>query len=144
MVKCNRDELAGLVGVDVSDRAALERYRCQPLPGLARDMQQVRRDGIEVVVVTLGADGALLADDEGVLLVGVPEVQVVNATGCGDVFLAGLVVGIERDEALRDAIVLGAACGTVAATRLPAELPPRFDPDEWTPRISLEVVEIDT
>lgn len=141
MVKCNRDELAGLVGVDISDAGGLARYRARPLSELARDMQRVRASGIGLVVVTLGEDGALLADDSGCLRVRVPRVQVVNATGSGDVFLAGLVVGLERGQSARDAIVLGAACGTVAATRLPAELPPDFDEDVWRARITVEPVE---
>jgi 1-phosphofructokinase family hexose kinase len=141
MVKCNRDELAGLVGAAPSDADGSKRDRAQALPALAHDMQQLRENGIELVVVTLGEGGALLADEDGCLHVGVPRVDVVNATGSGDVFLAGLVVALERGQRARDGIVLGAACGTVAATRLPAELPPGFDPAAWIPRITVEPVE---
>lgn len=140
MVKCNRDELAGLIGIEPSDPNELQRYRAQPLPALARDMSRVRDRGVGSVVVTLGEDGALLSDEAGCLHVGVPRVRVVNATGSGDVFLAGLVVGMERGQAVRQAMALGAACGTVAATRLPAELPADFDPTEWLPRLTIEPV----
>ena len=140
MVKCNRDELAGLLGV-TSEPGELERYQAQPLPALARDMQRLRETGIEVVVVTLGEGGAMLSDDLGCLHVGVPPIKVINATGSGDVFLAGLVVGLERGQRARDAVTLGAACGTVAAARLPAQLPPDFDPAEWLPRLTVEPVE---
>jgi 1-phosphofructokinase family hexose kinase len=141
MVKCNRDELAGLLGIDVSDPGELERYRAQPLPALAGDMQRLRETGIEIVAVTLGEGGAMLSDEDGCLHVAVPRVQVINATGSGDVFLAGLVVGLERGQRARQAITLGAVCGTVAATRLPAQLPPDFDPAEWLPRLTVEPVE---
>lgn len=141
MVKCNRDELAGLVGIDATDPGELERYRAQPLPAIAADMRRLRDTGIGLVVVTLGAGGALLTDEAGCLHVGVPRVDVVNATGSGDVFLAGLVVGLQHGQTARDAIMLGAVCGTVAATRLPAELPPDFDPSEWLPRFTVEFVE---
>ena len=128
MVKCNRGELAQLLGDDaVSD--------------LPTAMQRLRGRGIEVVVVTLGAEGALVADSEGVARVLVPAIVEVNPTGSGDLLLAGLSVGLERGLALRDALVLGAACGTAGATHLRPELPPGFDPGEWTPRILTEVVE---
>ena len=71
----------------------------------------------------------------------VPAVEVVNPTGSGDLLLAGLAVGIERGWSPREALVLGAACGTAGATYLLPELPPGFDPDAWTPRIRVESLE---
>ena len=141
MVKCNRDELLGLLGDGTPDAAALVRYQALPLPHLGADMQRLHERGIEVVIVTLGGDGALIAAADGVSHVTVPHVDVVNATGSGDLLLAGLSVGIERDLPLQDALVLGAACGTAGATELKPELPPGFDPDAWTPRIGVAAVE---
>ena len=86
-----------------------------------------------MVVVTLGADGALVADGDGVVHAGVPAIREVNPTGSGDLLLAGLAVGIEAGAHARDAIRLGAACGTAGATQLKPELPPDFDPLEWEP-----------
>ncbi len=141
MVKCNRDEIAGLIDPDIADRGELDRYRTRPLTAVAEDMQRLRESGISLVVVTLGEGGALLADEAGCLRVRVPRVEVVNATGSGDVFLAGMVVGLERGQPAREAIVLGAVCGTDAATRLPAQLPSGFDPARWLPRFAVEPVE---
>ena len=45
----------------------------------------------------------------------------------GDLLLAGLSVGLERGRPPREAILLGAACGTAGATHLPPELPPDFE-----------------
>jgi 1-phosphofructokinase family hexose kinase len=137
MLKCNRDELLGLT-LDRSPSAAdLDRHRGSPLEDVATEMAALRERGIEVVVVTLGAEGALLADDLGVCHASVPQVQVLNPTGSGDLLLAGLVVGMEAEGSLRDALALGAACGTAGATILLPELPPDFDPAEWLPRIRL-------
>lgn len=125
MVKCNRHELRQLLGGDA-------------VADLPEAMQRLRGQGIEIVVVTLGADGALIADSEGVARVRVPAIEEVNPTGSGDLLLAGLAVGIERGLDPREALVLGAACGTAGATHLRPELPEAFDLDDWTARISLE------
>ncbi len=141
MLKCNRDELLGLRGGRPPSAAELERHRVQPLVAIAAEMLELRARGIEVVVVTLGAQGALLADTDGVWHALVPQVAVANPTGSGDLLLAGLVAGIERGLGLREALVLGAACGTAGATHLLPELPPAFDATTWTPRIGLTKLE---
>lgn len=137
MLKCNRDELLGLTLGRSPSAAELARHRGGRLEDVAREMAALRGRGIEVVVVTLGAEGALLADDQGVCHASVPQVQVLNPTGSGDLLLAGLVVGTEAGRSLRDALALGAACGTAGATHLLPELPPGFDAAEWLPRIQL-------
>ena len=134
MLKCNRRELLELLDAPELDGAPA-------LPDLAARMQAVRAIGIEIVVVTLGAEGALLADAVGIIHASAPAIEEVNPTGSGDLLLAGLAVGIERGERPRDAIALGVACGTAGATQLKPELPPDFDPADWIPRVTIEHVE---
>jgi 1-phosphofructokinase family hexose kinase len=137
MLKCNRHELLQLI----DDGHADSRDAPESLPGLAREMLRLQDAGLATVVVTLGADGALIADAEGVAHVDVPDIDEVNPTGSGDLLLAGLAVGIERGGSMREAMALGAACGTAGATHLPPELPPGFAPAEWMARISIEPIE---
>jgi len=141
MLKCNRDELLGLMQDGPPSATDVERHRDLPRPAIAAEMLELRARGVEVVVVTLGAEGALLADADGVWHASVPRVMVVNPTGSGDLLLAGLVVGLERGWSAREALVLGAACGTAGATYLLPELPPGFAPDDWTSGIRLERLE---
>jgi 1-phosphofructokinase family hexose kinase len=140
MLKCNRDELLGLLQEDHPTTAQLEAHQQRPLADLAREMIELRGRGLPVVVVTLGSQGALLADDEGVCLASVPEVESLNPTGSGDLLLAGLVVALERGWSLRQALVLGAACGTAGATTLLPELPTDFEAEAWMARVSLSAL----
>lgn len=133
MLKCNRAELMALLP---DGRAATS----PTVTELATEMQAIRAHGLEVVAVTLGAEGALVADAGGVVHARVPAIEEVNPTGSGDLLLAGLVVAMEEGAFPRDAITLGAACGTAGATHLPPELPPAFDRTAWSGRISTEVV----
>jgi 1-phosphofructokinase family hexose kinase len=141
MVKCNRRELLALAaaGHDAPP-GSVRNEPPRPLDALVAALARVTARGVEIVAVTLGAEGVLLADADGVLHVSVPEVAVVNATGSGDLLLAGLVVGLERGDPPRDAIVLGAACGTAGATHLAPSLPPGFDPMAWMPRMTLRAL----
>ncbi|HSJ97262.1 MAG TPA: carbohydrate kinase family protein [Myxococcota bacterium] len=67
------------------------------------------------IVVTRGAEGSTIL--EGGARVEVPPVKaerVVDPTGCGDAFRAGLLVGIERGLPLETAARLGSVMGTLA------------------------------
>jgi 1-phosphofructokinase family hexose kinase len=141
MIKCNREELAALTAAS-GDHEALELHRRLPLVGLAREMLRVRDRGVAVVVVTLGEDGVLLADAGGIRHASVPRVEVVNATGSGDLLLAGLAVAAARGRSLPEAIALGAACGTAGATTLLPSLPAGFDPASYAPLIHIRPLDV--
>jgi sugar/nucleoside kinase (ribokinase family) len=72
--------------------------------------------GTAAVAVTCGADGCLVAWRDGGAPVKLPAlaVEVVDTTGCGDGFTAGLLLGADPG----DAAWLGLACGALVATGL--------------------------
>ena len=133
MLKCNRRELLELLGAPDPNASV------GPVQ-LGAEMQRIREHGIEVVVVTMGAEGALLAEEAGVVRAIAPSITEVNPTGSGDLLLSGLTVGIEEGSAPREAIALGVACGTAGATHLPPELPPDFEREAWRSRVRVETV----
>ncbi|GGV24217.1 ribokinase [Actinomadura cremea] len=87
--------------------------------------------GPRSVVVTLGADGVLVADASGTTAVPSPEVEAVDTTGAGDAFTAALCLRLARGDALRDAAAYAARAGAAAVRKpgaqpsypTPAELP---------------------
>lgn len=104
LVKPNRDEAAALCGRAITgiDAAA----------GLLRTL---RRDGVALPVVSLGAQGALAADESRVLHAQPPALAVRNPVGSGDCLLAGLVHALARGAAPAEALRLGVACGAANA-----------------------------
>jgi sugar/nucleoside kinase (ribokinase family) len=72
------------------------------------------------VAVTLGADGCLVAWPGGGAPVELPAiaVDVVDTTGCGDGFTAGMITGLLLGAGPVDAAWLGIACGSLVATGL--------------------------
>src|SRR5690606_10157760 len=80
-------------------------------------MSGLRERGARSVVVTRADEPLLLADDEGILEVAPPRLEVADHRGAGDSLLAGVVAGIAQGESLRAAITLGAAAGALNVTR---------------------------
>lgn len=73
-----------------------------------------RRLGAATVVITMGAEGAMLVNDRVRLHAGVFSVPFVDGSGGGDAFDAGyiygLLHGLDAEDCLRVASALGASC----------------------------------
>lgn len=71
--------------------------------------------GARSVVVTLGAEGCLVADESGVDAVPAVRVErVVDTTGAGDAFAGALAAALALGASLRDAAAAAAAAGAAA------------------------------
>jgi sugar/nucleoside kinase (ribokinase family) len=87
---------------------------------LAGAMDDIMALGTRGVAVTLGADGCLVATRQDPAAMALPalKVDVVDTTGCGDGFTAGMLAGLLLGADPVDAAWLGVACGSLVATGL--------------------------
>jgi sugar/nucleoside kinase (ribokinase family) len=88
-------------------------------PSPVAGIKAVMSLGTGGVAVTMGADGCLVAwpGSDPVRLSAIP-VPVVDTTGCGDAFDAGMIAGLLLGASAVDAASLGIACGSLVATGL--------------------------
>ncbi len=107
IVKVGDDEVAPLLGTESTEEAA----------------QQLLGRGVSLVLVSLGPEGAFYATQEFSGQVPAFEVEVVDATGAGDAFLAATLVHLSEDskgsfdeERVREAVRRGTAAGALACT----------------------------
>ncbi len=88
----------------------------------------VAGNALRWVVITQGAEGVVAHGEGTVLRLPAPAVAVVDSTGAGDVFAAGLLHALVRqvpmESALRTAVAWGAASVQYAGTVPPADFPP--------------------
>jgi ribokinase len=69
------------------------------------------------VVVTVGAEGAVVASSGGVETIRAQQVEVVDATGAGDAFTGALAAGLSARHGLLAAVRIAVRAGTHAVTR---------------------------
>jgi 1-phosphofructokinase len=85
--------------------------------------------GMETVVVSMGAEGALFVEENEVVLARPPKVTVKSTVGAGDAMVSGAVAGKSQGASLAECARLGTAFSLSALSRVGAGLP------------SLEVIE---
>ena len=103
----NEIEAAALAGMPV------------PGPAEARAVaEQLRRRGPRQVLVTLGAEGLVLAGPEGTLALPAPRVQAADTTGAGDTVVGALAAALAAGRPLREALTRAQAAAALAVTRL--------------------------
>ena len=66
------------------------------------------------MVVSVGANGALLVTKDLVQEIKAPIVQALSTVGAGDSMVAGIVLGLSRRKDIVEAVRYGVACGTAA------------------------------
>lgn len=104
MIKPNEQEVEKLIG------KKLERES-----DLYGSIHQLMQDGIKCVVVSLGAEGSVAGYDGALYRVRAPRIDAVNTVGCGDSFVAGMAVSMQRSETFEHALRLATATGTANA-----------------------------
>jgi len=87
----------------------------------------VARGAAELVAVTLGANGALLASANGILRVPAIQVPVHSAVGAGDSFLGAMVWALAEGKPAEEAFQWGMAAGAAAVMTRGARLCQRSD-----------------
>jgi ribokinase len=118
----NESELSLLSGLPVND-----------LPSAENAAKTLLERGIQTVIVTLGANGALIVNKELTKHIPSFKVDVVDTTAAGDAFIGGFASALLQNKSLEEAVRYGCACGALAATKFGAQpsLPTKEDVENF-------------
>ena len=106
MIKPNIDEIRMLTGKE-----------CNEIGEIVEAAKEIHARGVEVVAVSLGADGSLAVSDEGVFRAIVPRIDAVNTVGCGDSMIAGFALGFAEGRGIEETLRKASAISAAAALR---------------------------
>lgn len=84
----------------------------------------------EVMVVSMGEQGALLVTKEFTSLFRAPKVERKSTVGAGDSMVAGIVYSLANGRSLTDSVRYGVACGTAATLNPGTALCRKEDADQ--------------
>jgi ribokinase len=77
--------------------------------------------GVEVVIITIGSKGALLATKDETTIISGYSVEAKDTTAAGDVFNGALAIAIAENKSLNEAIQFANAAAALSVTRMGAQ-----------------------
>lgn len=80
-------------------------------------VKELINTGIEIVIVSMGADGAIVANKDEVYKVDSWDIRVRSATGAGDSMVGSLVYSLLENDSLYEIAKITTAAGTITASK---------------------------
>ncbi len=129
VIKPNIHELSALVGRDLKD-----------LDETVAAAREINRQGVEIVLVSMGKKGILLVSHGREYLAVPPEVKVESTIGAGDSSVAGFISGLVRGKDLKECLIYAAAAGTATTLHQGTALCQKDDFLRLVPQVKLNVL----
>ncbi len=129
MVKPNVHELSAILGRQLGT-----------IEETAEAARAFLESGIEIMLVSFGRDGALVASKDGILWARPPEIKFISAVGSGDSLAAAFVHVLENGGSVCDALKLGTGAGAANAATFGAGLCKREDILSLASKVECSVV----
>jgi 6-phosphofructokinase 2 len=131
LLKPNLRELNEFLGSEAADDGAI----------IEASRRIIARYGVEVVVTSLGEDGAILVSAGKTLRAEAPHVHVLSAVGAGDSFLGAMVSRLATGHPLEDAFRYAVAAGAAAVLTPGTALCDRADVERLLPEVRIRSLE---
>lgn len=125
LLKPNLGELSFLVGKEEVNHDFVD--------DVAREI--IAKGAGEVVVVSLGSNGAMLVTKDQIFHAVPPVVKRLSTVGAGDSMVAGMVLSLFQNKSLEEVLRFGVACGTAATINPGTELCKKEDVERLLPRV---------
>lgn len=106
----NESEAEILLGVKITD-----------INSVQEAAKKLYNKGVVNIVITLGAEGAYIYNDDGGRLIPTTKVTPVDTTAAGDVFNGALAVAISENKSLDEAVTFANRAAAISVTRMGAQ-----------------------
>jgi 6-phosphofructokinase 2 len=120
LIKPNLNELSSLV--------SKKDLTIEEVPAVAKEF--IQKGKCQYMVVSLGAQGAMLITENECIQMTPPKVNSISTVGAGDSMVAGITFSLSEGKNIHDAVKYGIACGTAATLNSGTELCHKKDADE--------------
>jgi len=121
LIKPNVREFRELVGKEIKEESQIK----------AEAQKMVKNGRCDVLVISLGAAGALVVSEKISERILPPTVPIISKVGAGDSMVAGITLSLARGKPLRESVLFGVAAGTASVMTPGTELCRREDTERF-------------
>lgn len=127
LIKPNEEEIGAYADIEVKD-----------FEDAARAALTLRKSGIENVMISLGAKGAMLCCEDGCFVAHAPKIDALSTIGAGDSSIAGFLAAAKDGQSYADALRLAVCYGTAACLTEGTRPPKAEDVKKLMPLVAVE------
>ena len=106
----NRKEAEMLSGIIVTDMRSAESAAWE-----------IRRKGVEIIIITLGVQGAVVLENDVFTVVPATKVDAMDSTAAGDVFNGALAVSLAEGKSIIESTTFACHAAAISVTRMGAQ-----------------------
>lgn len=118
-----------------------ERYLARTIPDLESACEataELHRDGTDIVVLSRGAQGAILCSQEGLFNAAPPKVEQRSTIGSGDSLVGAMLAALTQGLSLETSLRWGVAAGAATAMTDGASIGKKIDFERILPSVVME------
>lgn len=127
LIKPNKEELGDLFQTEINGKEQAAEYAFE-----------LTKQGVENVIVSMGAEGAILVDKDMALFANAPKGKMVNSVGAGDSMVSGFIAALSQGSTKADAFRYSIASGSATAFR--SDLCEKEDTEKLVEQIEVQPI----
>jgi len=135
------DAVPSVIKPNVAEAEELLGRALGDVDAVVKGARELAARGIDVVVISMGAEGSVCIQGKRVWRIVPPVVERQSTVGSGDSFVAGLAIALARGDDLVEGLRLGTAAGAATAMSAGTALASVNDVSRLLPDVGIEVID---
>ncbi|MFZ4262569.1 ribokinase [Sphingobacterium sp. HJSM2_6] len=113
--------MVDMITPNIHEAETLSNHRITDLNSAFEAAKKIRALGVDVVIITMGEEGALICQADSFEHVTAPKVTAIDTTAAGDVFNGALAVALAEEKELIQAVNFACRAAAMAVTKMGAQ-----------------------
>ncbi|MGQ9454414.1 MAG: 1-phosphofructokinase [Armatimonadota bacterium] len=130
-----------MVKPNLEEAERLLKITCVSKSDVARAAMQIADMEVELVVVSLGKQGAVVWYQDVIYDAVPPDVEEISTIGSGDSMIAGMLFALEKDMGIEEALRIGCAAGAATAMSSGADIGAKEDVERLVSLVKVKKIE---
>lgn len=127
LIKPNEEEIIAYIGAEIAS-----------VEDAAKAAISIYKKGVENVMISLGAHGAVLACADGIYFANAPTIEAISTIGAGDSSIAGFIAAYKDKKAACECLKTAVAYGSAACLTEGTKPPRKEDIDNFIAEIEIK------